>query len=64
MPCRPLSTTRFQLLADEALEQLLAQWPDAQSTFRKNHFERWIFSQPELIARVEEGFAKVGLKFD
>jgi regulator of sirC expression with transglutaminase-like and TPR domain len=50
--------------AREALEELLAQWPDAQRTFRKNHFERWMFSQPDLVARVEEGFAKAGLRFD
>jgi len=50
--------------AKEALEEFLAQWPDAQSTFRTHHFERWIFSQPDLIALVEEGFARAGLKFD
>ena len=49
--------------AREALEEFLVLWPDAQSTFR-THLERWVFSQPALIACIEEGFAKAGLKID
>lgn len=50
--------------AKEALEEFLSQWPTAKSTFRTEHFERWLFAQPELTARIEEGFAKAGLIFD
>lgn len=49
--------------AKEALEEFLAQWPDAQGTFRP-HFDTWMFSQPDLVAKVEEGFAKAGMVFD
>jgi len=50
--------------AKGALEEFLALWPDAKNTFREQHFNRWIYSLPELMARVEEGFAKAGLEFD
>jgi hypothetical protein len=63
----PNDANAWALLAHAHLEDYKHEFnhePDAQSTFRKNHFERWIFSQPELIARVEEGFAKARLKFD
>jgi Tfp pilus assembly protein PilF len=49
--------------AKDALEEFLVQWPDAQTTFRP-HFDTWMFSQPELVAKVEEGFAKAGLVID
>ncbi len=50
--------------AQGALEEFLAAWPNAKKTFRGEHFNRWIFAQPELVERVEDGFAKAGLVFD
>ena len=50
--------------AREALEELLVAWPDADSTFREQHFNRWMFAQPRLVETIEEGFAKAGLEFD
>ena len=50
--------------AKEALAEFLALWPDAGETFMVRHFNRWIFSQPDLIKKVRKGFAKAGLEFE
>jgi len=50
--------------AKDALAEFQAAWPDAEKTFINQHFNRWLFAQPELVERVREGFAKAGLEFD
>jgi TolB-like protein len=50
--------------AREALEEFLTAFPDARTKFREQHFNRWNFAQPELVERVSESFARVGLEFD
>jgi adenylate cyclase len=50
--------------ADEArvaAGNLLDVWPDFESSYYKHGFKNWIFTQPELIQKIDESLRKAGL---
>ncbi len=50
--------------AREALEEFRKLWSLGGKALKELNFERWMFAQPELIRRVEEGLKKAGYEFE
>ena len=50
--------------ARQAAENVRRLWPDFEQEIYSGHLEKWMFSQPDLIAGIVDGLEKAGLSVD